>query len=237
MARIKLKDLINEFSSREISLREEVPNIGDVKKMKACRWEINEPGIKIFFDVTGVLRQSKMGYPFGATIAVVSMLNHRVLHTVNHVGFILSDGTIIHATNSKGVVRESGEEIQKNPQDYVCVNVGGDENLLVQKFEKLKPTLYKDTDAYDWKGIARQVPILGKLLARLVWFRENKPYRFFCSELVANLLVRCGVVDYNELVGIHEKLSGLDKYDEIDPTKLFNLIKSKAKLCSISCEK
>ena len=236
MTRAKLEQLILEVINEDLS------DLGSIKKMVrssgACKWNISDPGIKIFFDVTGIGDMIKPGKDksiFGVGISAVAMLTNRVLHSVNHVGFILSDGTVIHATTSRGVVRESGDDIINNPKSYVIVNVGGSESNLISKFEQLKKTLYVDKDSYDWKGIVRQLPLVGKLLGRLKW-SENKPYRFFCSELVANLLVRCGVISYDELASIHEKLTGLDKYDEVDPTKLFLLVKNKAELCPVVCD-
>ena len=222
---------------------EGITDLGQIKKhiksAGACKWNISEPGIKIFFDVTPVSSMIRPGSTdksiFGVGISFAAMLTNKVLHAVNHVGFILSDGSIIHATTGKGVVRESGDDIINNPRNYIVVNVGGSESDLIKKFESLKKTLYVDQDSYDWKGIVRQFPVIGKLLARFKW-SENKPYRFFCSELVANLLVRCGIIKFDELAGIHEKLTQLDKYDEIDPTKLFLLIKDKADLCPVVCD-
>ena len=220
-----------------------LPNLGtikkDLKQTGACKWNVNEPGIKIFFDVTGIGEMARLGSSkstFGVGISLTAMFTNKVLHGVNHVGFVLSDGTIIHATTNRGVIRESGKDIINNPKNYVVVNVGGNESDLISKYNQLKKTLYIDKDSYDWKGIVRQVPLIGKLLGRLNFARENKPYRFYCSELVANLLVRCGVISYNELVSLHEKTVGLDKYDEVDPTKLFLMIKSKAKLCPTICD-
>ena len=228
-----MSDMIDKF----------LPNLGtikkDLKQTGACKWNVNEPGIKIFFDVTGIGEMARLGSSkstFGVGISLTAMFTNKVLHGVNHVGFVLSDGTIIHATTNRGVIRESGKDIINNPKNYVVVNVGGNESDLISKYNQLKKTLYIDKDSYDWKGIVRQVPLIGKLLGRLNFARENKPYRFYCSELVANLLVRCGVISYNELVSLHEKTVGLDKYDEVDPTKLFLMIKSKAKLCPTICD-
>jgi len=240
MAHIKFKRLLEDIVVKQTN--EGLSDLGSVKKKVrssgACKWDIGDPGIKIFFDVTDIRDMIKPGKDkslFGVGISAVGMLTNRVLHSVNHVGFILSDGTVIHAA-TKGVVRESGADIINNPKSYVIVNVGGSESDLISKFEQLKKTLYVDKDSYDWKGIVRQIPLIGKLLGRLKWSAENKPYRFFCSELVANLLVRCKVISYNELASIHEKLTGLDRYDEIDPTKLFSLIKDKAELCPVVCD-
>ena len=228
-----MSDITNKF----------LPDLGtikkDLKQNGACKWNVNESGIKIFFDVTGIGEMARLGSSkstFGVGISLTAMFTNKVLHGVNHVGFVLSDGTIIHATTNRGVIRESGKDIINNPKNYVVVNVGGNESDLISKYNQLKKTLYIDKDSYDWKGIVRQVPLIGKLLGRLNFARENKPYRFYCSELVANLLVRCGVISYNELVSLHEKTVGLDKYDEVDPTKLFLMIKSKAKLCPTICD-
>ena len=228
-----MSDIANKF----------LPDLGtikkDLKQSSACKWNVNESGIKIFFDVTGIGEMARLGSSkstFGVGISLTAMVTNKVLNSVNHVGFILSDGTIIHATTNRGVIRESGKDIINDTKNYVVANVGGNESDLISKYNQLKKTLYIDKDSYDWKGIVRQVPLIGKLLGRLNFARENKPYRFYCSELVANLLVRCGVISYNELVSLNEKMVGLDKYDEVDPTKLFLMIKSKAKLCPVVCD-
>ena len=228
-----MSDIANKF----------LPDLGtikkDLKQSGACKWNVNESGIKIFFDVTGIGEMARLGSSkstFGVGISLTAMVTNKVLNSVNHVGFILSDGTIIHATTNRGVIRESGKDIINDTKNYVVANVGGNESDLISKYNQLKKTLYIDKDSYDWKGIVRQVPLIGKLLGRLNFARENKPYRFYCSELVANLLVRCGVISYNELVSLNEKMVGLDKYDEVDPTKLFLMIKSKAKLCPVVCD-
>jgi hypothetical protein len=228
-----MSDIANKF----------LPDLGtikkDLKQSSACKWNINDSGIKIFFDVTGIGEMARLGSSkstFGVGISLTAMVTNKVLNSVNHVGFILSDGTIIHATTNRGVIRESGKDIINDTKNYVVANVGGNESDLISKYNQLKKTLYIDKDSYDWKGIVRQVPLIGKLLGRLNFARENKPYRFYCSELVANLLVRCGVISYNELVSLNEKMVGLDKYDEVDPTKLFLMIKSKAKLCPVVCD-
>ena len=228
-----MSDITNKF----------LPDLGtikkDLKQNGACKWNVNESGIKIFFDVTGIGEMARLGSSkstFGVGISLTAMVTNKVLNSVNHVGFILSDGTIIHATTNRGVIRESGKGIINDTKNYVVANVGGNESDLISKYNQLKKTLYIDKDSYDWKGIVRQVPLIGKLLGRLNFARENKPYRFYCSELVANLLVRCGVISYNELVSLNEKTVGLDKYDEVDPTKLFLMIKSKAKLCPTICD-
>jgi hypothetical protein len=228
-----MSDITNKF----------LPDLGSIKKdlkqSGACKWNVNESGIKIFFDVTGIGVMARLGSSkstFGVGISLTAMVTNKVLNSVNHVGFILSDGTIIHATTNRGVIRESGKDIINDTKNYVVANVGGNESDLISKYNQLKKTLYIDKDSYDWKGIVRQVPLIGKLLGRLNFARENKPYRFYCSELVANLLVRCGVISYNELVSLNEKMVGLDKYDEVDPTKLFLMIKSKAKLCPVVCD-
>ena len=228
-----MSDITNKF----------LPDLGtikkDLKQNGACKWNVNESGIKIFFDVTGIGEMARLGSSkstFGVGISLTAMVTNKVLNSVNHVGFILSDGTIIHATTNRGVIRESGKGIINDTKNYVVANVGGNESDLISKYNQLKKTLYIDKDSYDWKGIVRQVPLIGKLLGRLNFARENKPYRFYCSELVANLLVRCGVISYNELVSLNEKTVGLDKYDEVDPTKLFLMIKSKAKLCPVVCD-
>lgn len=236
---IKLKDLLKEI------IKEDVPDLNQPttdtdSNAKNCSWDLSPSGIKIFFDVTPIAkmtdRKSDSFSLAGAAVAKVGQITNDVLRPVNHVGFVLSSGEVIHATPGKGILQEKLPDMEKNPNHYICVNVGGSEAVMVEKFKKLK-AIAGDEAGYDSKGIIRQAPVIGKILKRLGWVKENKPYKFFCSELVANLLVRSGILKYEELSGVKEaETTGLDKYDEIDPTQLYNLIKSKAKLLPTKCD-
>jgi hypothetical protein len=151
---------------------------------------------------------------------------------------VLSDGRILDAaTNGVGI--KDGSEIEKNPQNYIIFNVGGSEDKLIAAYNDLK----KGIKGYDSAGIARQVkqkfPTLWKLFNRFKnvedKFKEDGQEEFYCSEFVANLLARLGIINVNELVkaNVSEDLSGIDSADELDPTQLYGLIKSKAKLLDI----
>ena len=172
---------------------------------------------------------------------------------VNHIGFIFKDGTVLHATNSgKGVQFETYDDVINNPECYLVYNMKGNEKSirdlgikLVKKIsenvpeEKCEDCMGKGkiifgprsgetcetcdgngefATRYDFKGIARQ--ILPEWMEN-IFAAEKTDYKFFCSELVANLLVRSKLMTYDYLKGLHESL---DKYDEIDPTKLYKFI-------------
>lgn len=224
-------------------LLEDLPDLATadatpLKGNKKCSWDYNTQEIKVFFDITPIKKMTQIGSKSfsiaGAIISKASEIQNNVLTPVNHVGFVLNNGEVIHATPDKGVVQEKYSDIIDNPEHYICLSVKGSESDLIQKFEQLKKAA-GDKLSYDSEGIARKIPMIGTILNRLGWAKENTTYKFFCSELVANLLVRCKVLKYEELPGVSEKTTGLDQYDEIDPTQLYNLIKSKATLLKTIC--
>ncbi len=234
MKKSELKRLIREVIE-EINLQEIDPVIKDKESGK---WKIDVPGIKVFFDITGAFSYRQGQTFFGTGIQLVNKIVHGDLKAANHAGFVLSDGRILDAaTNGVGI--KDGSEIEKNPQNYIIFNVGGSEDKLIAAYNDLK----KGIKGYDSAGIARQVkqkfPKLWGLLNRFKnvedKFKEDGQEEFYCSEFVANLLARLGIINVNELVkaNVSEDLSGIDSADELDPTQLYGLIKSKAKLLDI----
>ena len=161
----------------------------------------------------------------------------------NHVGFIFSDGSIFHATNDSVGVQfvNNYQSIREYPDTYILINIGGDESLvkakcqeIIQKIEHSKKEYNKSKSTYDMMGIIRQIPIIGKILSK-----EIDNYSFFCSELVANVLVRAKVISYEELKVrkiTEEGMSGLDISDEISPTDLYEMLVPVASNVPLVCE-
>ena len=181
---------------------------------------------------------------------------------VNHVGFIFKDGTVLHATTSgKGVQFEKYPDVINNPECYIIYNMGGNENTIKDLGKKLISEIKSNVpekkcgkcggsgkvnskpcekcggsgdlpERYDMKGIVRQV--LPDWINRII-IAEKDEYKFFCSELVSNLLVRSKTMTFDQLKSLHtnEELSQLSKYDEIDPTRLYKFIVEKGDLANL----
>lgn len=255
MKRSELKQLIKEVIE-EIGIQE----IEQIAK-QGEKWDIKEKGIKVFFDITQMNKRawfSKLGVKnpegqtfFGNLIQVANKIKHGDLNGANHSGFILSNGKIIDATTDYGVAIRDGSEIVRNPQNFVIFNIGGDENVLLARFGKLKKYIqvkrtekgsFDKTKSYDMGGIKRQAkdilskfPVINYLTNRIIKAEETDNDQFYCSELVANLLVQSGVLSLQDLgapAKINEELSDLDKYDEIDPSSLFKLVAARSNLLS-----
>jgi hypothetical protein len=248
MNNIKLKKLIKNV------ILEVAPELGQFAGSsqgrstgRSCYWDLNTNGIKVFFDITRPFDYKDGGQTAaGTAIALTAVLTNKQLTTVNHVGFVLKNGSIIDAVAGSGVTMRNGDEIKNNPHNYVIVDVGGDESTLLKKYTDLKKSIEKvqgknekEIDSmifgktkasYDVAGVYRQIPVIGGLLKHLNSTREKNKYSFYCSELVAHLLVLCGVLKVNDLMKENlseddDALTDLDKYDEVNPTKLYNLIK------------
>ncbi len=266
MKKSQLKQLIREVI--EEAQMSEIDRV--IQDKSSGQWNISEPGIKVFFDITrfnvspivfDIL--GKMGLrklvdkipqsikskinpdqqtSFGSGIQIINKLIHGDLEGANHAGFILSNGQILDAV-TQGVGYRDGTEIRENPQNYIIFNLGGSEEKLKSAYEELK----KIIKSYDKPGIARQIrqkfPKLWNLVARFKnvekKFKETGQEEFFCSEFVANLLARVGIVSVDELVkaNVNEELTALDHADELDPVQLYRLIKTKAKLVDIVSNK
>jgi hypothetical protein len=183
---------------------------------------------------------------FGSGIQIVNKIIHGDLQGVNHAGFVMSDGRILDAVTS-GVGFRDGSEIKDNPQNYIIFNLGGDESKIIKAYEQLKSMLKAGEEGYDSKGIIRQIkekfPKMWNLVNRFkkskINAEETGQDQFFCSEFVAHLLARAGIISVDELVSAQKvaeevDLEKLKVADEIDPQQLFNLIKSKAKLLDVA---
>jgi len=255
---IRLIDLLKEVLSEDVPDLKD-PNAAPIKDGSNCKWDLSTSEIKIFFDITPTSKMSDLNSKWfsliGVTINKVAQIQHDVLTPVNHVGFILSNGDAIDADPKTGISIRKLDDFETNPGHYICVSVGGAESTLISKFNELK-TAAGEEGGYDNAGVARKIPILGTILKRLNLAKETDSKKFFCSELVANLLVRCKIIEFEELKAvsvppistnnISKKTTGLDQFDEIDPTldqfdeidptQLYEMIKGKAKTLPVVCD-
>jgi len=252
--------LYEEFITPEVNLhayRKYIAGVKDENKDVNFRWDLNNNQVKIFLDITPFKHQDQdfIGKGIIGWGAIQDWVKRKFknakkmrLEKINHVGFIFSDGTVLHATTQgKGVQFERYDAVITDPECYLVYNMGGDEkvirdlgNKLISKISEKVPTKKcEDCDgtgkvdgekcedckgygelpkSYDMPGLFRQ--ILPDWMIN-IFAAEKSEYRFFCSELVSNLLVRSKLMTYNELKRLHENLN---KYDEIDPTKLYKFI-------------
>jgi len=245
---IRLIDLLKEVLSKDVPDLKD-PNAAPIKDGSNCKWDLSTSEIKIFFDITPTSKMSDLNSKWfsliGVTINKVAQIQHDVLTPVNHVGFILSNGDAIDADPKTGMSIKKLEDFKTNPGHYICVSVGGAESILISKFNELKKVAGEE-GGYDKAGVIRKIPILGTILKRLNLAKETDSKKFFCSELVANLLVRCNIIKFEELKALSEKTTGLDQFDEIDPTldqfdeidptQLYEMIKGKAKTLPVVCD-
>lgn len=223
-------DIKNQYSDASVSENQ-------------CRWDITQPGIKIFFDITGFSDEEQNVFGKGIILrgAIANWFKGKFknsLNVVNHVGFVFSDGSIMHASNhGTGVMEEPADSedainIMSKPKQYTVLNLGGDENSireqgrgLISKISDAYKTSNKSKSLYDFKGIGRQ--LVGSFLSKWI-FKEKDSYQFYCSEFVANLLTLSNIISVHDLKKItNESLSELDKYDDVTPTELFKLIVKK----------
>jgi len=265
----EMREQINKVKNWKPILNEEAPDLKQASeiarelKEKNCQWDISQPGIKVFFDVTSFNHELQTF--FGKAIIVGNIISNALkgkfknsTASANHVGFIFSDGSIFHATNDNiGVQFVSNfQDISKNPETYFVMNLGGSESTvravcqdMFKKIEQSKSESMKSQSTYDMKGIVRQIPIIGKIIAKFKFGKETSNYSFFCSELVANVLVRAKRISYEELkiknlrpesyIGdkpINEELTGLDISDEISPTELYEMLAPIASNVPVICK-
>ena len=100
----------NKLTTNSRILDEESPDLKQASeiarelKEKNCQWDLSQPGIKIFFDVTSFNHELQKF--FGKLIIIGNVISKALkgqfknsTASVNHVGFIFSDGSIFHATN------------------------------------------------------------------------------------------------------------------------------------------
>jgi len=233
-------------------LKEEAPSISKMQpeiadyQERGCMWDYaDSTGMKVFFDITNFSNkhQNFFGRAIIAVNAITNLMKGKIkgaMAAANHVGIIFSDGSIFHATtDDTGVSFQSSiPDMLINPHQYLILDLGGDEKKLKKSCEDMLKELSQHIDpskAYDRKGIARQAPLIGKLLAHLPIAKEENEYSYYCSELVANALVRVGFMTAEQLQAkmLNEQLGSAD---ELSPTELYDLLASKAKLIGVSCE-
>lgn len=258
MKKIKLYE---EFITPEVNLsayRKYITDVKDKNKdITSFRWDLNNNQVKIFLDITPFHHEEQdfigkgiIGWGAIQDWAKRKFTNAKKMRfeKINHVGFIFSDGNVLHATtHGKGVQFEKYDAVIKDPECYLVYNMGGDEkvikdlgNKLISKISekvpeekcdkcegsgKVNDQKCKSCDGYgdlpkryDMPGLYRQ--ILPDWISN-IFSAEKTEYKFFCSELVSNILVRSKLMTYDELKRLHENLN---KYDEIDPTKLYKFI-------------
>lgn len=172
-------------------------------------------------------------------------------------------------TTGKGVDFESYPDVISKPDCYLVYNIGGSEDEIRRLGKELISKISKvveekkcskcsgkgkvldgrrfvtcdgcdgtgeSAERYDFKGIARQV--LPDWINR-IFLAEKSEYKFFCSELVSNLLVRSKTMTFKQLKDLHineERSNDLAKYDEIDPTKLYKFIIKKGEMANLIVE-
>lgn len=232
MKKSDLRAIIKEVVE-EINIQEIDPVIKDEGM---GQWKTDVPGIKVFFDITGIFGKGQTW--IGRGIQMANKLIHGDLRGANHVGFVLSDGRILDA-GPEGVGFRDGSEIKDSPQNFIVFNLGGNESSVISAYNDLS----KSIKSYDYPGLVRQLkqkyPRFWKLVNRFKnvedKYKEDGQDKFYCSEFVANLLARLGYISVDELVkaNVTEELTALDSADELDPIQLYKLIKSKAKLVDI----
>lgn len=222
----------------------------EMSEVKNLSWDVKNPQIKIFLDITSFSdkEQTLFGKGIIAWAAMKNWFKGKFRHSsqqINHIGFVFSDGSVFHATTPKkdqphkGILFESGQEQINDPSHYMIYNLPGDEKYVKDLANKLITEIdeysnknsYKEPEKpgsfYDTPGILRQV--FGKWL----FPEKEKDLKFYCSELVANFLVQAKVISLEELKSLNESL---DEYDEVSPTKLYQLVMKKGDMSKLLVE-
>lgn len=246
---------IKSFSTYMIT--ESVESIEDIVKLlntKNQKWDISESGIKIFFDVAPF--DSPDQTPYGKLLIMANTVKdlvdrykkndwNNLLVASTHVGFIFSDGSILHATSEFGskkngvmfedITEDHAKDIQKHPKDYIIFNLGEDENDVIEMGEEIIEYIKKhkeyDKD-YDWAGIRRIFPMLNDVLDP----KDGKKFTqgnkdtlhdpkkdYYCSELVMYILLKLKLITKKDLLKIKDITANINHYD-ITPTELLELI-------------
>ena len=226
--------------------------IEEIDEVKNLSWDVKNPQIKIFLDITTFSdrEQTLFGKAIIGWAAMKNWFRGKFRNSsqqINHIGFVFSDGSIFHATTPdgeknekhKGILFENGQQQINDPSHYMIYNLPGDEkdvrdlaNKLITKIDEYSnknssKESEKTGSFYDTPGILRQV--FGKWL----FPEKEKDLKFYCSELVANFLVRVKAISYEELKSLNESL---DEYDEVSPTKLYKLVMKKGDMSKLLVE-
>ena len=241
---------------------ENLKTVDDIEKdrnINNFKWDISKHGIKIWFDITPYDDPSQT--PYGKLLILANTMRdlkdrykgddwNNTLVAANHVGFIFSDGRILHATSEfkskepNGVQYEdiNGEhvkDINDNPKFYVMFNIGGDEKDVEKYGNNVIEYIIKQGTygkSYDWSGIDRIFPSLkpilnstngGKFNQGMDDNDDDEKNTFYCSQFVAYILVKIGVVTLEELRNLRRINGDLDPnindYD-VNPTDLYELV-------------
>ena len=229
------------------SYRDYISKFNSEGKIVDIDWYINNDEIKVFLDITTISDREQTLFGKGIILwgAIKSWIKGKFknsLNKVNHIGFVFKDGYVLHATiTGRGIQFEKYDDVIENPNSYMIYNLGGNEKDIRQLGENLlkdidksgMDKIGKEAPLYDTGGVMRQM--LPKWLSNL-FFKEETNSKFYCSELVANLLVSAKVISLDELKMVKENLSEVDYYDEVDPTKLYGLLIDKGRISDLLVE-
>lgn len=211
-----------------------------------CVWDISSKNIKVFFDITPLLSRRQNFVGISIILFGVFKLWYRktfgspyeqpkiVSGIVNHTGFIFSDGQVLHSTGAIGVTFDNSyrEVITKNPSHYIIVEIPNtSEEDVREKGIKLINQLQKEgsKNTYNFSGIFRQ---LGFPESWIQKFAEKGFSKFYCSQLVANLLVRSktfSIWDLKKIFQYEKDINEglINKYDQLNPNSVMDLVVSK----------
>ena len=235
-----------------------VDDIDNDRNTENLKWDISEPGIKIWFDITPYEDESQT--PYGKLLILANTMRDlksrykndewkNTLIASTHVGFIFSDGRILHATSefkSKGMNGvqyedmngEHVKDINDNPRFYVMFNIGGDEKDVEKIGNDIINYMIKMGTygkSYDWSGIDRIFPDLKSVLNSSngdefnqgMDDNDDEKDTFYCSQFVAYILVKMGIVTLDELRILRTVNGDLDPnlndYD-VNPTDLYEYV-------------
>jgi hypothetical protein len=241
--------LSNEIFPQQSNSRQSINY--ELDRIRSIKWDVNNSKIKVFLDITSWFgkNQDLIGRGIIGIGAFQNWMKGKFKHSteiVNHIGFIFSDGRIFHATTAKsgedhkGVTFQTGQKYQEiisDPTNYMVYELPGDEkniedvaNKLLKKIEDYlaqKSIIPEEEKQVNQPGAFYDIPGLKRyVIGGLVRPEPKNDLKFYCSELVANLLVRSKTITYEELKSLHTNES-LDKYDEVSPTELLNLVMAK----------
>ena len=259
--KMKILKTYDNFIFEDLKTLDDIENDRNIENKQ---WDISEPGIKIWFDITPYDDPSQT--PYGKLLILANTMRDlrtrykddewdNTLIASTHVGFIFSDGRILHATSEfkskeiNGVQYEdvNGEhvkDINENPRFYVMFNLGGDEKDVEKYGNKVIEYIVKQGTfgkSYDWSGINRIFPDLEPVLNSTNGDEFNQGMddndddekdTFYCSQFVAYIMIKLGLTTLEELRNLRRVNGDLDPnqndYD-VNPTDLYELVSKKGK--------
>lgn len=154
--------------------------------------------IKIFFDITHPLDVEQT--PVGRAV------QRATRSLINHVGFVFSDGTILHADKSgtTGVRLERPPRPLATSQYRVLAITGTDEEAVLRL-------------AHDRRLIGAKYDAEGALGHVCRFVRDNHD-EWYCSELVTHVLLLLGIV---HVAGVAADLHAIDN---VTPRQLYEMV-------------